>query len=373
MDERVFQYKVGQPIPEWDLRHRLATERPVGPDCKDTATIFRINSTYMDVTDQPYMTRQLVAAGTLACGATTGAITWALIEIANSSKEFNFSDFLFLLFIFSSSAIFAYTGIRNGRDEFFSLTHRPIRFNRIEKKIYTIRRRRFSAKLGEGDITWEVPWNSESIFCIHKNKKSIDESYHIRHYTLDSAGNVLRAFAIGREWEGTENLEGLLSQWNYWCEYMNSGPATLPKPPLFFCEFEDVRESFFFCMYELGFNVPPILRLLMMPYTLIMTVIRSLALASCRAPVWPDTVLKLSRVEQDDPYDEPRDDTPTGWADTIMARQYDGYPTDPKRKMERWQGEPDGAKNAALWAQDIPAAMAHVGADTAAAKLTKTS
>jgi len=50
MDERAFLYKTGKPIPAWDLRHRLPTDKPVGPECKDTATIFRVNSTYMDVT-----------------------------------------------------------------------------------------------------------------------------------------------------------------------------------------------------------------------------------------------------------------------------------------------------------------------------------
>jgi hypothetical protein len=49
---------------------------------------------------------------------------------------------------------------------------------------------------------------------------------------------------IGRTWEEDECLTGLLSQWNYWCWYMNHGPADLPKPLLFFKEKENVLESF---------------------------------------------------------------------------------------------------------------------------------
>jgi hypothetical protein len=120
---------------------------------------------------------------------------------------------------------FAFIAVRTGRDEFFALKRRPIRFNRKEQKIYAIRRRCFFAKPGEGDVTWEVPWNADSIFCIHKSDKASDDAYHIRHYEVDAQGNVVRAFAIGRQWEGPEEVEGLLSQWNYWCEYMNYGPA----------------------------------------------------------------------------------------------------------------------------------------------------
>ncbi|MET2989076.1 DUF6708 domain-containing protein, partial [Herbaspirillum seropedicae] len=76
--------------------------------------------------------------------------------------------------------------------------------------------------------------------------------YHIRHYEVDEDGNVVRAFSIGRKWEGQECLDGLLSQWNYWCWYMNHGPEELPKPLLFFKEKEDMLESFLFCMYDFG-------------------------------------------------------------------------------------------------------------------------
>ncbi len=73
MDERTFLYKKGEPIPEWDIRHRLPTDKLVGPQCKDTATIFAMNSTFMDVTDQPYMQRQLQSGGVLVmCYLLTG-------------------------------------------------------------------------------------------------------------------------------------------------------------------------------------------------------------------------------------------------------------------------------------------------------------
>ncbi|NRR32619.1 hypothetical protein HSX11_20840 [Oxalobacteraceae bacterium] len=355
MDERIFLYKAGQPIPEWDLRHRLPTDRAVGPECKDTATIFRINSTYMDVTDQPYMYKQMLAGGVLVLTVFSGGLM-CVAQVAPSLADTDYSGIMIFFWLFIVSVItgFCYTAFKFGRDEFFSLKRRPIRFNRREQKIYTIRRRRFFAKPGEGDETWEVPWNAQSIFCMHRSDMASDNSYHIRHYTVDEQGNVMRAFAIGRQWEGRKNVQGLLSQWNYWCEYMNSGPADLPPPPLFFSEREDMRESFLFCMYEMGFTASSIFRIIMMPFILLFTSHRLMALWTCRDPVWPKTVEAVSAIVHGDTYDQPRGDTPVGWAETAIARARHEWPFDPKRQVKQWRGEPDAAKNALLWTEDTP-------------------
>lgn len=355
MDERAFLYKVGKPIPEWDLRHRLPTDRPVGPECKDTATIFRVNSTYMDVTDQPYMYRQMQAGGVLvACLGFVSISRLAVFVLTHPIGVIDVVDIFMWVVLFFGITIFGYLAIKFGRDEFFSLKRRPIRFNRKEQKIYAIRRRRFFARPGEGDVTWEAPWNAQSIFCMHKSAKSMDDIYHIRHYTVDEQGNVMRAFAIGREWEGRKNVQGLLSQWNYWCEYMNSGPADLPSPPLFFSEREDMRESFLFCMYGLGFRASSLFRTIVMPLILLFTSHRLMALWTCRDPVWPKSVEAVSAIAPDDAYQQPCNGTPVGWAETAIARERNAWPFDPKREMENWHGEPDAAKNALLWTEDAP-------------------
>ena len=48
---------------------------------------------------------------------------------------------------------------------------------------------------------------------MHRSDKASGNSYHIRHYTVDEQGNVIRAFAIGRQWEGRKAvaLEGDLA------------------------------------------------------------------------------------------------------------------------------------------------------------------
>ncbi len=355
MDERVFLFKKNQPVPSWDLLHRLPIRAPVGPECKDTATIFRINSSFMDITDQPYMYRQMQAGGVLVTFFAACAFIWVAFFLISLERDY-MTVGLFAAWILTILAIsaFVYLSIKFGRDEFFSLKRRPIRFNRKEQKIYAIRRRRFFAKAGEGDVTWEVPWNEQAIFCIHKNDNAADNAYHIRHYAVDANGNVLRAFALGRQWEGTENVQGLLSQWNYWCEYMNQGPGNLPHPPLFFSEHEDARESFLFCLYGMGFQASSLFRIFILPFVVLYTTHRLMSLWTCRDPVWPDWVEAVSQVAPDDPFNEPRGNTPVGWADTGMARERDEWPFDPKRDTTNWHGEMDPAKNAELWTADTP-------------------
>ncbi len=355
MDERIFHFKAGHPIPEWDWQHRLSISEPVSSECKDTATIFRINSTFMDVSDQPHMSRQWIGGGVIfACLGFLAFVFLSLDVIEHNNNSLEGIPFASILIVLIATSTFTYIAVKYGRDEFFALKRRPIRFNRKEKKIYTIRRRRFLSQTGQGDITWEIPWDKRSIFCIHRGSANNRHTYHIRHYEVDQNGNVIRAFSIGRKWEEDENLQGLLSQWNYWCWYMNHGPGELPKPPLFFSERESMRESFLFCLYDLGMQASVRYRVAMMPYILLMTGYRLLALWTCRDPVWPQAVMDVSVIEPDDPYDEPRGNTPIGWGDTVLARQRGDYPDDPKMEIKDWKGEADPALNALLWAEDIP-------------------
>ncbi len=89
MDERVFRYKIGHPIPEWDKKHRLPIDEPVGPECQDTSTTFRINSTYMDVTDQPFRDRQWQSGAVLiACFGALSFLWLAGFMLLHPPEEF---------------------------------------------------------------------------------------------------------------------------------------------------------------------------------------------------------------------------------------------------------------------------------------------
>ena len=351
MDERVMKKCIGKPIPLWDMTHRLPVNRSTGPDLQDFGSTFSYNYAYMDVIEPSFLEKQWFITGVLVLfmAALYGPYLYIYTHTDDaSSSDLLIADLMALSFI----ALFGGMAWKLGRGLFFGLRHRPIRFHRESRKLYAIRSRRFFAKPGEGDVVWDAPWTEDSIFCLHREITSFGTVFHIRHYSVDDQGNVTRVFSIGREWTGRAQVEMALAQWNYWCAYMNDGPSALPNPMLFHTQQETPRESFLFSMYSFGMRAPVFVRLLMMPLILVFTVMRIAANATCRDPVWPEAIEKISAIANDDPYAEPKDGTPVGWGETILAQQRGEYPNDPKARADGWTGDPDGRSYAAVWLEN---------------------
>lgn len=353
MDERVFRAKVGAPMPAWDTVHRLPLTGNVGPEVSDSGTVFRVNSTYMDVSDQPHMIRQWYAGGALFACLMAVLFSYGVIVILFTHpprRPDAWATAATSVFVFGMLFFFG-VAIRLGRDEFFWLTRRPIRFNRETKKIYAIRQRRYRNAAIAGDICWEIPWGESSVFCVHRGPAKLDlgEHFHIRCYQLDEKGNVIRAFAIGREWQGLDGMRDLLAQWNYWCAYMNSGPQVLPQPLLYLAEREDIGESFLCCLYELGLKLGPAIRAIFSPFAAVLTSHRLVSMWTCRDPVWPRGVLDVSDVRTGDAYVQPIGGTPIGWGETARARVAGRYPLVPHSISVDWSGEADPIANARRW------------------------
>ena len=353
MDERVFRAKVGSPMPAWDAAHRLPLTGNVGPEIADSGTVFRVNSTFMDVSDQTHMIRQWYAGGALFACVMAVLFSYGAIVILFTHPPRRpdvWATAATAVFVLSLLFFFG-VAIRLGRDEFFWLTRRPIRFNRGAQKIYAIRHRRYRNAAVAGDICWEIPWDERSVFCVHRGPAKLDlgEHFHIRCYQLDEKDNVLRAFAVGREWQGIDGMRDLLAQWNYWCAYMNNGPEGLPPPLLYLAEYEDVGESFLCCLYELGLKLGPAIRAIFSPFAAALTSPRLISMWTCRDPVWPKGVLEVSAVRTGDAHAQPIGGTPVGWAETARARAAGRYPLAPHCISVEWSGEADPIINAQRW------------------------
>ncbi|MBU9194546.1 hypothetical protein KTD33_08340 [Burkholderia gladioli] len=359
MDERVMKKCIGEPVPKWDLAHRLPINQSVGPTVQDFGSTFSINSTFMDVIEPSFLEKQWFVTGVVFAFLCIGIGPYIYVFThANGAS----GDFIMNCLAVGTMALFGTMVWKLGRGLFFGLRYRPIRFHREARKLFAMRTRRFFGKSGEGDVVWEAPWTEDSIFCLHREDTSFGTIFHIRHYTVDDHGNVTRVFSIGREWTGRRQVEMALAQWNYWCAYMNDGPSGLPKPMLFHTQNETPRESFLFSLYSFGMRAPVFIRLLMMPLILIFTVMRIIANATCRDPVWPAAIEQISVIAPDDLYAEPRSGTPVGWGDTVLAQQRGEYPNDPKARVEDWAGEPDGRLYAAAWLENPGANMRHAAA-----------
>jgi len=149
------------------MAHRLAVDQPVSPNTQDAGTVFRINSTFMDIIEPSLLENQWFITATVGALLFTGAgYYFYSFTHADPAPPF----WMAISNIFSFGVILLFLGIafKFGAGLFFGLRHRPIRFHRGERKLYAIRKRRFFAKPGEGDVVWEVPWSNDSIFCLHR-------------------------------------------------------------------------------------------------------------------------------------------------------------------------------------------------------------
>lgn len=348
MDDRIHCAKIGKPIPDWDKKHRLPVSGWVGPDCKDSATTFRINSTFMEVTEQSHMVRQWFAGGVLVAAFMVTGMAILMIAVLNllSLKGWPMAGVLSLIVPVVGVLGFGTVLIRFGTKEFFAREKYPVRFNRKDQKVYAIVR---GPKIRGSCPVVEMEWSESSFFCVHHAAQDGDH-YWIRYYEVDPSGMVQRTVAIGRDWEGIDGLEDLIAQWNYWCWYMNRGPVGLPKPCLYLPEKESLLESFLYCLYEIDFQADLKFRIFAMPVAIMLACFRILALLTCTPPSWPSFIVDACRVDHGDPFDEPRGCTPIGWNKTNIAISNGNYPAGDQKRIIDWLGEADGKRNAQLWA-----------------------
>ncbi|GGY29143.1 DUF6708 domain-containing protein [Pseudoduganella albidiflava] len=354
MDDRIFSAKLGKPIPEWDNAHRLPISGWVGPDCKDSATIFQINSTFMEVTEQSHMIRQWFAGGIVVAVLMTTGMAMLMVGALRivSEKGWPIGGLFSLMIPILGFLGFGAIACHFGCKEFFARKIYPLRFNRRTKKVYAlVRALSDNASNNESNFMEEIEWSDQSVFCIHRADQD-GVHYWIRYYKVDASGLVQKVVAIGRDWEGDDGIEELIAQWNYWCWYMSRGPADLPKPCLYLAKDEKLRESFLYCLYEMGFQESVTFRVAAMPVVLMLTFFRAFAIFTCVLPKWPAYVEENCRVDPDDPFDEPRAGTPVGWYATNLAIFAGAYPAGDQKKIDDWIGETDGKRNAQQWAED---------------------
>lgn len=352
MHEAMMNHCVGKPIPDWDLAHRLPIDHPVGPEMFEGGTVFRSNSKYMDISEPSLIERSWFLFAYLAMWGVI-IFSFCIVYWFGIRKD----DFSFVFLMISVAAfIFIWLSDKFGRGLVLGLLRRPIRLHREAKKVYAVRGRRFFARQGRGDVVWEADWGPDSIFCIHAEFANVTGSmvYHIRHYDVDAQGNITRAFSMGLNWERGVGMRELLGTWNYWQTYMNQGPQSLFPPMLYLAENETPLEAFLYSLYSFGLQASAPIRLLSMPFVLTFSALRILANLTCRNPIWPEAIARISQIDADDPYDQPRGKTPVGWAQTTLASLRGEYPENPFGPTPGWSGEPDPKKNRERWLQDDP-------------------
>lgn len=162
MDERLFRKGAGGAIPAWDQVHRLSINQSVGPEIKDLGSTFSINSKFMDVIDPILLDKQWVVMGVLMAFLSLGMgpyIYWLTFI------RYPWGGMVEILLSFLPLLLFGPTVWYLGPNLFFGLRYRPIRLHRATRKIYAIRRRRFSRSQGKAISSGKHPGRRNRSFA----------------------------------------------------------------------------------------------------------------------------------------------------------------------------------------------------------------
>jgi len=180
----------------------------------------------------------------------------------------------------------------------FTYTCSPIRFNRVERKIYV-----FNGDLKGGILT--IPWDKAFLFPGRGRPiggGDADWTYDLRCHVLDDNEVVRHTFAIGHHC-GNSKAE-VLQHWEMIRRYMEEGPQALPFPPLalYMSTEPTLRNAF---IIQVGGMGDGWLRIIAGVFTVPWALARYLALKTCKEPKWPDWVEAACAVDPDDPYRQP--------------------------------------------------------------------
>ena len=171
----------------------------------------------------------------------------------------------------------------------FCYTHYPIRFNRINRKVYLFRHNK---KNGVMTLDWDkVHW------CVGRGRDVGHYIYELRGHVLDDNGIVRYTFAVGQH---CESHAGILQHWEALRLYMEESPAALPYPPLALSI--STRPTFRNCMLLVisWFDGYQSIKLFL--FSMLYGFFRWLALSTCREPRWPNEVEAECQIPINDPY-----------------------------------------------------------------------
>lgn len=235
--------KLKRPLTEEEKARQLKVEVAASETPNDDFTVFSMNDVFLESTNVAFMQRGLLTYGCLAIIAGGGFFAWVMLWCLNNPPG-NGSvqgvtlaiayGFATLFLVFALAVVFI--GLWGLRQENFTWTRFPIRFNRQTRTVYA-----FRGAGSKGVIT--VPWDKAFFFVEPRPRDPISRAYvfGIRCHVLDERGIVTQSFSVGHRVvtisdETTENgrsiVDGLKRQFEYIRRYMEQGPGVLSYPEL---------------------------------------------------------------------------------------------------------------------------------------------
>ncbi|MCC8367817.1 hypothetical protein J8V57_16325 [Xenorhabdus sp. PB61.4] len=291
-------YLLNRKLTEQEKRDRLCQGQPHpdNPLVTNDDTVIKMNSTYLETIDRYYTFKgfpslisflmTIVFLIGLICFSITSFLRHVLRDEPLESGDSYLIVFciIFLFFtVCATSSVFL--------KEWFRKTHYPIRFNRKTQMVYVYQ---------VNGTVLVAPW-SDIFFTLYEGK-GIGLGWGIDgHILADDKETVLQTFSLGI-YDSKVNIPGY---WEFIRCYMEEDVLDeLPKT-IFLCHpISEKKESYIYGLqYILRVDTKWdwFYKLLLVPYYLLESFSRYIAMQTSKIPQWPEEVEEKCEVAVDDP------------------------------------------------------------------------
>ncbi|WP_202301027.1 DUF6708 domain-containing protein [Dryocola clanedunensis] len=303
-----FPFKVNRPLTKEEKQSRFVQgkRRRISGEATvlDLDTVIRINSSYLEVMDKFYPTKGYVASFMMAF-----CILFIIFFFAIAKTTiFNGGDIPSFFFVFFLCGGVVFYCTRFLLKDWFQRTHYPVRFNRKKQLVHV-----YQVK---GEII-TLPWK-DIFFTTSKQKVSY---CIVGHVLADDKETVINTFSFGY----VGQREELALYWEFIRCYMEEEcQEELAETVLFCPPVEKQKEGYIAGLQRLmqiDSRADWLLLVLNLPFALIESIARYIAMQTSKIPQWSPEVLEACAVDPHDPINVgAENNSPHRWR-TVLANE----------------------------------------------------
>jgi len=225
-------------VTDTEVSARLWQKEPCTETANSSGTVFKATDSYLEVCDGLYREKGwgLLAFSTAGVGALclTAMFSWMAINVfpaIQQKGQAGAAHWGFGLLALAAFGVFMLS-VRSLLGDCFNYTRRPIRFSRIDRRIYAFRHN------GPGGVV-SVPWDSAFLYIERQPKAGLTSTAPrvVRCLVLDEQGQVFDSFPIGKRVTlassekgelGRQTMNELYEDFEYYRRFMENGPVNRP-------------------------------------------------------------------------------------------------------------------------------------------------
>ncbi|MBE2167848.1 MULTISPECIES: DUF6708 domain-containing protein [unclassified Cobetia] len=282
-----FALKLNRKISREELSSKLDKNIKASTSPHDNLNIIQVNSCYLEIIDSWFVHKGIVTfAG--GCFLLYLSLVLAMMTYGAVASNDPAAKWFLMMVVFFHLPIF-YIAFRLLSLEIFQKTYYPIRFDKINKKIYAILpKNRFI----------EVDWDKAFVFFKKTRQPfsiSHSESYHYEicvHILSDDRKKVLQTFTLG---SFSETKADAINFWEFVRLYMEDDSSLdyLVNKVSYYLPIKNKTESFRLSIVLVMAPISgmPISQLIVSPISSLFVLGRKLSIITSKAPKWPEDVM----------------------------------------------------------------------------------